>query len=62
MVLAGTLLLAAQAHAQQKTVSGKVTNEQGQAMPGVQVVLKGTGIGTLTNVDGNYSIRGMRTL
>ncbi len=57
MVLTGTLLLAAQAHAQQKMVTGKVTSDQGQPVQGVQVVLKGTGTGTLTNTDGNYSIR-----
>ena len=57
MVLAGTLFLAAPALAQQKTVTGKVTNEQQEPMPGVQVVIKGTTQGTLTSADGNYSIR-----
>lgn len=57
IVVAGTVLLAAQAYAQQKVVTGKVTNEQGQAVHGVQVVVKGTGTGTLTNIEGNYAIR-----
>ena len=56
-VLAGTFLLAAQALAQQKTVTGKVTNEQGAPMPSVQVGVRGTNLGTLTSADGNYSIR-----
>ena len=43
--------------AQQRTVSGKVTSvEDGSALPGVNVVLKGSTTGTVTDVDGNYSL------
>ncbi|HEY0810487.1 MAG TPA: TonB-dependent receptor plug domain-containing protein, partial [Longimicrobiales bacterium] len=56
-VLAGLLLFAAQAYAQQKTITGKVTNELGDPMAGVQIVVKGTSVGTLTNAEGFYSIR-----
>lgn len=56
-VLLGTFLLAAQAHAQEKTVSGKVTNEQGVPLAGAQIVVKGTSRGTASSRDGNYSIR-----
>ena len=56
MVLTGTFLLAAQALAQQKTVTGKVTNEGGLAVSGVQLVVKGTGRGTQSNSTGDYSI------
>ena len=41
---------------QQKTVSGKVTDDSGNPLPGVTVVVKGTTIGTVTNKDGNYMI------
>lgn len=41
---------------QQATISGTVTDEGGQPLPGVTVVIKGTTQGTVTNVDGNYSI------
>lgn len=41
---------------QSLTVSGKVTSETEGALPGVSVVLKGTTIGTVTDVDGNYSL------
>lgn len=37
-------------------VTGKITDENGAAFPGVYVVLKGTSIGTTTDVDGKYSI------
>jgi TonB-linked SusC/RagA family outer membrane protein len=57
MVLTGMFLLAAPAFAQQKTVTGKVTSEQGAGMPSVQVVIKGTSQGTLTTAEGDYSIR-----
>ena len=43
--------------AQERTVTGKVTSlEDGQVLPGVNVVLKGTSQGTVTDIDGNYTI------
>jgi TonB-linked SusC/RagA family outer membrane protein len=50
-------LSAAQAFAQQKTVTGKVTDEQGGPIRGASVVIKGTTTGTTSGGDGNYSIR-----
>jgi len=41
---------------QQRTVSGKVTDESGQPLPGVTVIVKGTTTGTITDVDGKYTI------
>ncbi|MBM4195059.1 MAG: SusC/RagA family TonB-linked outer membrane protein, partial [Gemmatimonadetes bacterium] len=57
MVLMGMVVLVAPAWAQQKTVSGRVTNESGQPMVGVQVGVKGTNIGTLTTDAGAYTLR-----
>ncbi len=42
--------------AQQKSVTGKVTDDKGQPLPGVTIVIKGTTQGAVTNVDGIYSI------
>jgi TonB-dependent starch-binding outer membrane protein SusC len=42
--------------AQTKSVSGKVTDDKGATIPGVNVVVKGTLKGTITNVDGLFSI------
>ncbi|NOT75635.1 MAG: TonB-dependent receptor [Cyclobacteriaceae bacterium] len=43
------------AWAQERMISGKVTStEDGSALPGVNVVLKGTTNGTVTDTDGNY--------
>ncbi len=41
---------------QEKTVSGTVADNEGLPLPGVSVIVKGTTQGTVTNVDGNYSI------
>ena len=41
----------------QTTVSGKVTDEEsGEALIGVNVLVKGTVLGTITNVDGGFSL------
>ncbi|OFX33778.1 MAG: SusC/RagA family protein [Bacteroidetes bacterium GWF2_42_66] len=42
--------------AQQKTVSGKVTDSAGAPLPGVTVVVKGTTQGIITDFDGKYSL------
>jgi len=43
--------------AQERTVSGKVTSvTTGESLPGVNVVLKGTTTGTVTDIDGNYKL------
>jgi TonB-linked SusC/RagA family outer membrane protein len=57
MVLMGVSLFTARAFAQERTVSGKVTSEQGSPLPGVLIVIKGTSTGTSSNSEGNYSIR-----
>ncbi|MEI6059518.1 MAG: SusC/RagA family TonB-linked outer membrane protein [Bacteroidota bacterium] len=42
----------------QKTITGKVTDAKtGSTMPGVNVVVKGTTDGTVTNLDGAYSLK-----
>lgn len=44
-------------YAQQRTVSGKVTAEDdGSSLPGVNVVVKGTSNGTVTDANGSYLI------
>ena len=37
-------------------ISGKVTGDDGEELPGVNILLKGTTIGTTTDVDGTYSL------
>ncbi len=40
----------------QTTVSGRVTDAQGEALIGVSVMVEGTTSGTITDFDGNYQI------
>ncbi|MEO8908755.1 MAG: SusC/RagA family TonB-linked outer membrane protein [Gemmatimonadaceae bacterium] len=53
----GMLLIATRAFAQQAPVTGKVTDEQGNPLPSVSVIIKGTSLGTSTNDAGEYSVR-----
>ena len=42
---------------QSRTVSGKITSiDDGSALPGVNVVVKGTTTGTITDIDGEYEL------
>lgn len=51
------MLASGVAWAQERTVTGRVTSaEDGSALPGVNVVVKGTTNGTVTDVNGNYTI------
>jgi TonB-dependent SusC/RagA subfamily outer membrane receptor len=50
------LLCSATVALAQRTISGKVTSDQGEALIGVTVTAPGTSAGTNTDVDGNYSI------
>jgi TonB-linked SusC/RagA family outer membrane protein len=51
------LITAGMAFAQDRTVSGKITSsEDGSAIPGVNVVVKGTTTGAVTDIDGNYKL------
>jgi TonB-linked SusC/RagA family outer membrane protein len=45
-----------QSTAQALTVSGKVSDETGQAIPGVNVIEKGTSNGTTTDTNGQYQL------
>ncbi|MBT3423976.1 MAG: SusC/RagA family TonB-linked outer membrane protein [Bacteroidetes bacterium] len=58
ILLAFMMFLGLQAtHAQKKVISGKVTSaEDGTALPGVTVIVKGTTLGTSTDVEGNYQM------
>ena len=55
-----TLLLAFVVHlsfAQEKTISGTVTDQSGLPVPGVNIIIKGTSTGTQSDFDGNYTIK-----
>ena len=41
---------------QKKTITGNVTDENGEPLPGVSIVVKGTTVGIITDFEGNYSL------
>ncbi|MDD4107506.1 MAG: TonB-dependent receptor [Prolixibacteraceae bacterium] len=41
---------------QQRSVNGVVTDQGGLSLPGVSIVVKGTTVGTVTNVDGKFTL------
>src|SRR5690606_5841878 len=60
--LALLLVLFAQlSFAQQRTVSGTVTDNNGLPLPGVSIVVKGNATGTQTDLNGTYSIQAAPT-
>ncbi|MFT3738706.1 MAG: TonB-dependent receptor [Breznakibacter sp.] len=55
LTVLGVLMLCTMAFAQQsRTVKGRVTDTKGEPIPGVNVLIKGTANGTITDIDGNY--------
>ena len=50
------LLFPLGALAQQKLIKGQVVDEMGEPIIGANVVIKGTTNGTITDIDGNYTL------
>ena len=59
-ILLVLLTVGTQAFAQ-SSVSGKVTDKTGEPLVGASVLIKGTTNGTMTDVDGNYSLSGLKS-
>jgi TonB-linked SusC/RagA family outer membrane protein len=55
-LLLGLVLLCTQLLAQNRTISGRITDGQGTGIANASVVVKGTKIGTTTSADGIYSL------
>jgi iron complex outermembrane recepter protein len=56
-IVAMLLFVVSSAIAQTKTVSGTITESNGAALPGVSVVVKGTTTGTVTDANGQFSLK-----
>jgi TonB-linked SusC/RagA family outer membrane protein len=56
LLLVILLSVGATAIAQSRKVSGRVLDETGQGLPGAGITVKGTTAGTVTDVDGNFSL------
>ncbi|MDE6174286.1 MAG: carboxypeptidase-like regulatory domain-containing protein, partial [Duncaniella sp.] len=57
MLLVVLALVTLSVSAQTRNISGTVTDEGGDPMPGVSVIIKGTNQGTSTDIDGKYSVK-----
>jgi len=55
IVVLCTILTAFTAHAQ-RTVSGTVTDQESNPLIGANILIKGTGVGEITDLDGKFSI------
>lgn len=56
-IMENDLIVIAPSESQQSnTIQGKVTNEQGESIPGATILIKGTSIGTVSDLNGDYSI------
>ena len=60
LALAGILFMGA-LYAQEKTVTGTITDGNGQPLPGANVLVRGTTTGTQSDFDGNYTIQATAT-
>ncbi len=47
------------AFAQDRQITGKVVDADGNTMPGVSILVKGTTNGTITDMDGNFTIKAL---
>lgn len=50
------LICVGHSYGQTRTISGRVTDAQGEALPGVSILLKGTSTGAMTDAEGRYTI------
>ncbi|HNX79284.1 MAG TPA: TonB-dependent receptor [Prolixibacteraceae bacterium] len=58
LLLAGFLLMGMSGFAQMKTITGKViSSDDNSPIPGVSIVVKGTTQGTISRMDGTYSMQ-----
>jgi TonB-linked SusC/RagA family outer membrane protein len=56
LLLMAVVLAIGQLCAQQRTITGKVTDDKGAAVANASVVVKGTNTGTVTKSDGSYTL------
>ena len=53
-LMLGLIVLSLNSYAQDLDVRGKVTSVEGEELPGVNIMIKGTTTGAITDIEGNY--------
>jgi len=61
VLLCAFLMMSVMAFAQTGSIKGKVTDETNAPLPGAAITIDGTTIGTTADVNGSYTIAGVRT-
>ena len=56
MLIMAIVLSISHLWAQQRTITGKVTDDKGAPIPGASIVVKGTSLGTTAGSDGSFSL------
>ena len=56
MLVLGLFVICTQLLAQNKTITGRVTDDKGSGVPNASVTVKGTNLGTTTDAEGSFSI------
>ncbi len=56
LMMLGLFCIATQLLAQNRTVTGRITDAQGNGVPNASIAVKGTNIGTTTDNDGGFSL------
>ncbi|HZH00804.1 MAG TPA: carboxypeptidase-like regulatory domain-containing protein, partial [Flavisolibacter sp.] len=56
MLMLGIFALCTQMYAQDRSITGRVTDESGSPVLGASVLVKGTRVGTTTNNNGVFTI------
>ena len=59
LFLTSILVFASTAFAQVSNVRGSVRDENGEPLAGVSVLVKGTQVGAITEIDGTFNLRGI---
>src|SRR5258706_10240737 len=59
LLVIGTFILGIQllSSAQERSITGTVKSDAGEALPGVNILIKGTTTGTTTGADGKYTLQ-----
>ena len=60
IILFIAIFFASVLHAQTINIRGTVTDTSNETLPGVSITIKGTQTGTVSDANGNYSIRAQR--
>nr|WKN36387.1 SusC/RagA family TonB-linked outer membrane protein [Tunicatimonas sp. TK19036] len=55
-IAVGWFLISSSAWAQETSVQGTITDESGSPLPGVNVIIQGTNVGTTSTIEGTYRI------